>query len=110
MTLSPQAQAGWLQHDYGHLSVYRKPKWNHLVHKFVIGHLKVNVSSPGICPVGQQLRQRDQDSSLLSALRLQGDKAGVPMLWAMVTLYSAGFLSPVSGSVPTHEDTVYCSL
>uniref|UniRef100_A0A096N608 Acyl-CoA 6-desaturase n=1 Tax=Papio anubis TaxID=9555 RepID=A0A096N608_PAPAN len=35
-----QAQAGWLQHDYGHLSVYRKPKWNHLVHKFVIGHLK----------------------------------------------------------------------
>ncbi|XP_063584098.1 acyl-CoA 6-desaturase isoform X3 [Pongo abelii] len=34
------AQAGWLQHDYGHLSVYRKPKWNHLVHKFVIGHLK----------------------------------------------------------------------
>ncbi|XP_063084288.1 acyl-CoA 6-desaturase isoform X1 [Cavia porcellus] len=35
-----QAQAGWLQHDYGHLSVYKKSKWNHLVHKFIIGHLK----------------------------------------------------------------------
>ncbi|XP_033612470.1 acyl-CoA 6-desaturase, partial [Fukomys damarensis] len=35
-----QAQAGWLQHDYGHLSVYKKSGWNHVVHKFVIGHLK----------------------------------------------------------------------
>uniref|UniRef100_A0A8C4XSZ0 Cytochrome b5 heme-binding domain-containing protein n=1 Tax=Falco tinnunculus TaxID=100819 RepID=A0A8C4XSZ0_FALTI len=35
-----QAQAGWLQHDFGHLSVFSKPKWNHWVHKFVIGHLK----------------------------------------------------------------------
>nr|KAF6275405.1 fatty acid desaturase 2 [Myotis myotis] len=35
-----QAQAGWLQHDYGHLSVYKTSMWNHLVHKFVIGHLK----------------------------------------------------------------------
>ncbi|XP_036068244.1 fatty acid desaturase 2 [Oryzias melastigma] len=35
-----QSQAGWLQHDFGHLSVFRKSKWNHLVHKFVIGHLK----------------------------------------------------------------------
>ncbi|KAH0512690.1 Fatty acid desaturase 2 [Microtus ochrogaster] len=35
-----QAQAGWLQHDYGHLSVYKKSIWNHIVHKFVIGHLK----------------------------------------------------------------------
>uniref|UniRef100_A0A6I8N7H0 Acyl-CoA 6-desaturase n=1 Tax=Ornithorhynchus anatinus TaxID=9258 RepID=A0A6I8N7H0_ORNAN len=35
-----QAQAGWLQHDYGHLSVYKKSSWNHIVHKFVIGHLK----------------------------------------------------------------------
>uniref|UniRef100_A0A3P9P5Y7 Fatty acid desaturase 2 n=1 Tax=Poecilia reticulata TaxID=8081 RepID=A0A3P9P5Y7_POERE len=32
--------AGWLQHDFGHLSVFKKSKWNHLVHKFVIGHLK----------------------------------------------------------------------
>lgn len=39
--LFPQAQAGWLQHDYGHLSVYKKSIWNHIVHKFVIGHLKV---------------------------------------------------------------------
>ncbi|XP_044537945.1 acyl-CoA 6-desaturase [Gracilinanus agilis] len=35
-----QAQAGWLQHDYGHLSVYKKSMWNHVVHKFIIGHLK----------------------------------------------------------------------
>ncbi|XP_069479993.1 fatty acid desaturase 2-like [Ambystoma mexicanum] len=35
-----QAQAGWLQHDFGHLSVFKKSKWNHLAHKFVIGHLK----------------------------------------------------------------------
>lgn len=37
----PQAQAGWLQHDFGHLSVFKKSVWNHIVHKFVIGHLKV---------------------------------------------------------------------
>ncbi|XP_072322468.1 acyl-CoA (8-3)-desaturase-like isoform X3 [Scyliorhinus torazame] len=36
-----QAQGGWLQHDFGHLSVFSKSKWNHLVHKFIIGHLKV---------------------------------------------------------------------
>uniref|UniRef100_A0A669BP60 acyl-CoA (8-3)-desaturase n=1 Tax=Oreochromis niloticus TaxID=8128 RepID=A0A669BP60_ORENI len=35
-----QSQAGWLQHDFGHLSVFKKSSWNHLVHKFVIGHLK----------------------------------------------------------------------
>uniref|UniRef100_A0A8D2J097 Cytochrome b5 heme-binding domain-containing protein n=1 Tax=Varanus komodoensis TaxID=61221 RepID=A0A8D2J097_VARKO len=35
-----QAQAGWLQHDFGHLSVFKKSVWNHVVHKFVIGHLK----------------------------------------------------------------------
>ncbi|XP_078405189.1 acyl-CoA (8-3)-desaturase-like isoform X2 [Cetorhinus maximus] len=34
------AQGGWLQHDFGHLSVFSKSKWNHLVHKFIIGHLK----------------------------------------------------------------------
>ncbi|KFQ94146.1 Fatty acid desaturase 2 [Nipponia nippon] len=35
-----QVQAGWLQHDFGHLSVFKKSSWNHIVHKFVIGHLK----------------------------------------------------------------------
>ncbi|NWQ62649.1 FADS2 desaturase, partial [Neopipo cinnamomea] len=35
-----QAQAGWLQHDFGHLSVFKKSSWNHILHKFVIGHLK----------------------------------------------------------------------
>ena len=36
-----QSQAGWLQHDYGHLSVCKTSSWNHVLHKFVIGHLKV---------------------------------------------------------------------
>ncbi|NXW13641.1 FADS2 desaturase, partial [Circaetus pectoralis] len=35
-----QTQAGWLQHDFGHLSVFKKSSWNHVVHKFIIGHLK----------------------------------------------------------------------
>uniref|UniRef100_A0A9J8CK49 Fatty acid desaturase 2 n=1 Tax=Cyprinus carpio carpio TaxID=630221 RepID=A0A9J8CK49_CYPCA len=34
------AQAGWLQHDFGHLSVFKNSRWDHLLHKFVIGHLK----------------------------------------------------------------------
>ncbi|XP_028648425.1 acyl-CoA (8-3)-desaturase [Erpetoichthys calabaricus] len=35
-----QAQSGWLQHDFGHLSVFRTSRWNHFLHKFVIGQLK----------------------------------------------------------------------
>uniref|UniRef100_A0A8C1GJB5 Fatty acid desaturase domain-containing protein n=1 Tax=Cyprinus carpio TaxID=7962 RepID=A0A8C1GJB5_CYPCA len=35
-----QSQAGWLQHDFGHLSVFKNSRWDHLLHKFVIGHLK----------------------------------------------------------------------
>ncbi|XP_045430026.1 acyl-CoA (8-3)-desaturase isoform X1 [Pipistrellus kuhlii] len=35
-----QAQAGWLQHDFGHLSVFSTSTWNHLLHHFVVGHLK----------------------------------------------------------------------
>ncbi|XP_043561956.1 acyl-CoA 6-desaturase isoform X3 [Chiloscyllium plagiosum] len=35
-----KAQSGWLQHDFGHLSVFRSSKWNHLLHKFLIGHMK----------------------------------------------------------------------
>ncbi|XP_036390751.1 acyl-CoA (8-3)-desaturase-like [Megalops cyprinoides] len=35
-----QAQAGWLQHDFGHLSVFETSRWNHWLHRFVIGHLK----------------------------------------------------------------------
>ncbi|CAO2584662.1 Acyl-CoA (8-3)-desaturase [Lemmus lemmus] len=35
-----QIQAGWLQHDFGHLSVFSTSTWNHLLHRFVIGHLK----------------------------------------------------------------------
>ncbi|XP_061825514.2 acyl-CoA 6-desaturase [Nerophis lumbriciformis] len=35
-----QSQTGWLQHDFGHLSVFKTSKWNHILHKFLIGHLK----------------------------------------------------------------------
>lgn len=42
MLTTVQAQAGWLQHDFGHLSVFGTSTWNHLLHHFVIGHLKVH--------------------------------------------------------------------
>ncbi|KAM9148934.1 acyl-CoA (8-3)-desaturase-like [Pangshura tecta] len=32
-------QAGYLQHDLGHLSVFSKRKWNQVAHMFVIGQL-----------------------------------------------------------------------
>lgn len=35
-----QAQCSFLQHDLGHLSMFKKSKWNHLMHKFVMCHLK----------------------------------------------------------------------
>uniref|UniRef100_A0A8C3G704 acyl-CoA (8-3)-desaturase n=1 Tax=Cyclopterus lumpus TaxID=8103 RepID=A0A8C3G704_CYCLU len=40
MLATAQLQAGWLQHDFGHLSVFKKSSWNHVLHKFAIGHLK----------------------------------------------------------------------
>nr|XP_019568967.1 PREDICTED: fatty acid desaturase 2-like protein FADS2P1 [Rhinolophus sinicus] len=39
LTIS-QAQSSFLQHDIGHLSIFKKSKWNHLMHKFVMCHLK----------------------------------------------------------------------
>lgn len=35
-----QAQSGWLLHDFGHLSVFKSTKLNHLVQRFIIGQLK----------------------------------------------------------------------
>ncbi|NWY43392.1 FADS1 desaturase, partial [Sylvia atricapilla] len=35
-----QIQMGWFQHDLGHCSVFRKPKWNHLLQTVVINVLK----------------------------------------------------------------------
>eukprot|EP01013_Petalomonas_cantuscygni_P043278 TRINITY_DN8045_c0_g1_i1.p1 TRINITY_DN8045_c0_g1~~TRINITY_DN8045_c0_g1_i1.p1 ORF type:complete len:637 (+),score=91.43 TRINITY_DN8045_c0_g1_i1:123-2033(+) len=40
-----QVQAGWLQHDFGHVSVFRSPRWNQAAHWFVIGTLKAASSS-----------------------------------------------------------------
>ncbi|KAM7236224.1 hypothetical protein CapIbe_013410 [Capra ibex] len=35
-----QVQGLFLQHDMGHLSIFKKSKWNRLMQKFVMGHLK----------------------------------------------------------------------
>ncbi|CAF1305341.1 unnamed protein product [Adineta ricciae] len=35
-----EAQCGWIQHDFGHLSVFKKSKWNHLLHQMYIGFTK----------------------------------------------------------------------
>lgn len=35
-----QAQAGWSQHDYGHLSVFKSTRANHLMHRITIGLIK----------------------------------------------------------------------
>ena len=35
-----QAQAGWLQHDFGHLTVCRTSKWNHILHYSVVNFMK----------------------------------------------------------------------
>ncbi|XP_071941534.1 acyl-CoA 6-desaturase-like [Antedon mediterranea] len=35
-----QAQAAWLQHDFGHNSVFKNNKWNRLVHFLIMGTLK----------------------------------------------------------------------
>ncbi|XP_005531827.1 PREDICTED: fatty acid desaturase 1-like [Pseudopodoces humilis] len=35
-----QIQMGWFQHDLGHCSVFRKPRWNHLLQIVVINMLK----------------------------------------------------------------------
>ena len=42
---SRQAQAGWLQHDLGHLSVFKSRELNLLAHRFVIIHLKAASSA-----------------------------------------------------------------
>lgn len=39
-----QIQMGWFQHDLGHCSVFRKPKWNRLLQIVVINVLKVIAS------------------------------------------------------------------
>jgi fatty acid desaturase 2 (delta-6 desaturase) len=35
-----EAQCGWIQHDFGHLSVFKKASWNHTFHQFFIGLTK----------------------------------------------------------------------
>ncbi|CAF3415135.1 unnamed protein product, partial [Rotaria sp. Silwood2] len=35
-----EAQCGWVQHDFGHLSVFKKSSWNHLLHQFYVGFTK----------------------------------------------------------------------
>jgi fatty acid desaturase 2 (delta-6 desaturase) len=35
-----EAQVGWIQHDFGHLSVFKNTKWNHVLHYFTVGIIK----------------------------------------------------------------------
>ncbi|XP_033612671.1 acyl-CoA (8-3)-desaturase isoform X2 [Fukomys damarensis] len=49
-----QAQAGWLQHDFGHLSVFSTSRMNHLLHHFVIGHLKLGKQKKKYMPYNHQ--------------------------------------------------------
>ncbi|XP_010606632.1 fatty acid desaturase 2-like protein FADS2P1 isoform X2 [Fukomys damarensis] len=35
-----QAQSSFLQHDLGHLTMFKKSTWNHVMHKLVMCHLK----------------------------------------------------------------------
>jgi len=44
LTIS-QNQAGWLQHDLGHLSVFKSTAISHCAHHFVIGFMKVASAS-----------------------------------------------------------------
>ncbi|KAK7113757.1 hypothetical protein V1264_012987 [Littorina saxatilis] len=45
LLVTAQAQAGWAQHDYGHLSVFNSSRWNHITHIFTINFLKGASSS-----------------------------------------------------------------
>ncbi|XP_032214351.1 fatty acid desaturase 2-like protein FADS2P1 isoform X1 [Mustela erminea] len=40
LLLISQVQSFFLQHDSGHLSVFTNSKWNHLMQKFLMSHLK----------------------------------------------------------------------
>ncbi|KAB0370562.1 hypothetical protein FD755_016971 [Muntiacus reevesi] len=35
-----QVQGAFLQHDMGHLSMFKKSKWNHLMQKFLMCHIQ----------------------------------------------------------------------
>ncbi|XP_041374881.1 acyl-CoA 6-desaturase-like [Gigantopelta aegis] len=38
--VTAQQQAGWLQHDFGHLAVFRSLRWNHIAHIFLMNYFK----------------------------------------------------------------------
>src|SRR6185312_11989936 len=40
LLVTAQAQAGWLQHDFGHLSVFKSNKMNHFMHHIILGIIK----------------------------------------------------------------------
>lgn len=41
LVAASQAQAGWLQHDFGHHTVFNSTKLNHILHDITIGLMKV---------------------------------------------------------------------
>ncbi|KAJ1490149.1 hypothetical protein T484DRAFT_1778006, partial [Baffinella frigidus] len=40
LMVTAQAQAGWLQHDFGHLSVFESRQANLWAHRLIIIHIK----------------------------------------------------------------------
>jgi len=42
LVTASQAQAGWLQHDFGHHTVFNSTKLNHFMHDITIGLMKVH--------------------------------------------------------------------
>nr|XP_005598226.3 fatty acid desaturase 2-like protein FADS2P1 [Equus caballus] len=76
LTIS-EAQSCFLQHDMGHLSIFKKSKWNRLMQKFVMCHLKGisrNWWNHGHfqCHVKPNICSKDQDINLGSII-LFGD-------------------------------------
>lgn len=41
LVVTSQAQSGWLQHDFGHHTVFNTTKYNHILHDVSIGLMKV---------------------------------------------------------------------
>lgn len=45
LVVTSQAQAGWLQHDFGHHTVFNSTKLNHILHYLTICLMKVDTAA-----------------------------------------------------------------
>lgn len=79
-----QAQSGWLQHDFGHLSVFNSSKLNHAVHDITIGLMKV-------CT----LHEWQVYVAWMTSIRCMNDKYTL----ALLLLYIVCRVCPVGGGI-----------